>query len=169
MIHNPGQISPNSLFQRANVNVKSDKDVALSLLRLAMLALATGGLWVCSQTKLLTYLLSDSFRFVSTMNVVFIALDRFLSIKEPYAYRYINLYNAVIEYSSYALFRARRTKRNGIIVIVIMWMGAFSILCLAIRLIIVSEDQAVNEMNQINRTCEDDFMVSRRNTDNRLI
>ena len=45
----------------------------------------------------LTILLFNSFRFVSTMNVVFIALDRFLSIKEPYAYRYINLYNAMID------------------------------------------------------------------------
>ena len=41
------------------------------------------------------------------MNVVFIALDRFLSIKEPYAYRYTNLYNAAIEYSSYALVQSQ--------------------------------------------------------------
>ena len=40
-----------------------------------------------------------------------------------------------------------------------MWMGAFSVLCFVIHFIIVSDDQVMDEMYQLNSTCEDDFLV----------
>ena len=49
--------------------------------------LALQKIWRFQEVIMLKLILDHSIRFLSTLNIILVAVDRYLSIKEPYTYR----------------------------------------------------------------------------------
>ena len=56
---------------------------------------------------------------------------------------------------NYLIIRAKRTKRNGAITILVLWLGTILVLSVTIKVVLNSEQRT-----QSSDTCEERFLVS---------